>query len=337
MTPWRVYLSSVNPNTLILPKNDRERIVFSPSHEADFYVSLPPNRWNVMGGPALHSIRAYGSPISVIYAPNSAEYRNERRAAYNDAETNGTLLMSADFDVYAHNGSLYYLNANCEPPIANAIDLRFFLHIIPADPDDLPAASRESGFENRDFRIRNMRFAFFDGRCVIKRSLPDYPIALVRTGQKATAPGGNNWRADIDMAARAAAQGVHDRILAGDYGKPVAQSHFDLYLRDNALTYIKKTHCAEGDTDARFFLHIVPANPADLPADRRERGFANLDFKFADHGARVGDMCLVTRELPDYAIDRIRAGQFVSGEGVCLAGGVRGGAVALDGRGAGCA
>ena len=311
----RVYLSSVNPNTLILPKNDRERIVFSPSHEADFIVSLPPNRWNVMGGPALHSIRAYGSAISVIYAPNSAEYRNERRAAYNDAETNGTLLMSADFDVYAHHGSLYYLNADCAPQIANAIDLRFFLHIIPADLADLPAASRESGFENRDFRIRNMRFAFFDGKCVIERSLPDYPIASIRTGQKATAPGGNKWRADIDMAARAAAQDVYDRIAAGEYGQPVAQSHFDLYLRDNALTYIKKTHCAEGDTDARFLLHIIPADPADLPADARERGFANLDFKFADHGAHVGDMCVVTRELPDYAIDRIRAGQFVSGEG----------------------
>ena len=223
--------------------------------------------------------------------------------------------MSAEFDVYSHNGALHYLNANCEPPIANAIDLRFFLHIIPADLADLPAASRESGFENRDFRIRNMRFAFFDGKCIIKRSLPDYPIASIRTGQKATSAGGAVWRADIDMAARAAAQAVHDSILAGDYGKPVAQSHFDLYLRDNALTYIKKTHCAEGDTDARFLLHIIPADLADLPADARERGFANLDFRFADHGARVGDMCLVTRELPDYAIDRIRAGQFVSGEG----------------------
>ena len=311
----RVYLSSVNPNTLILPKNDRERIVFSPSHEADFVVSLPPNRWNVMGGPALYSIRAYGNPISVIYAPNSAEYRNERRAAYNDAATNGMLLMSADFDVYNHNGALYYLNANCEPPIANAVDLRFFLHIIPADLADLPAASRESGFENRDFRIRNMRFAFFDGKCIIKRSLPDYPIASIRTGEKAASPSGDGWRTDIDLAARAAAQVVHDSILAGDYGKPAAQSHFDLYLRDNALTYIKKNHCAEGDTDARFLLHIIPADSADLPADARERGFANLDFKFADHGARVGDMCLVTRELPDYAIDRIRAGQFVSGEG----------------------
>ena len=67
--------------------------------------------------------------------------------------------------------------------------------------------------------------------------------------------------------------------------------------------------------DARFFLHIIPADPADLPADGRERGFANLDFWFGDHGARTGDICVAERELPGYAIERIRTGQFVSGEG----------------------
>ena len=311
----RVYLASVKPNTLILPKNDRERIAFSPSHEADFivsFVSLHRNRWNVMGGPALYSIRAYGSAISVIYAPNSDEYRNERRAAYNDAETNGTLLTRGDFDVYAHNGSLYYLNANCDPPMADAIDLRFFLHIIPADPDDLPAASREFGFENRDFGVRNMRFAFFDGKCVIKRSLPDYPIARIRTGQNAVTSGGNQWRVDVNLSARPAAQAVYASIAAGDYGQPVAQSHFDVYMRGNRLAYLKEP-CAAGDTDARFLLHIIPADPADLPTDRREFGFANLDFQFADHGAYIGDKCVAALDLPGYAIERIRTGQFVIG------------------------
>ena len=86
------------------------------------------------------------------------------------------------------------------------------------------------------------------------------------------------------------------------------------YLRDSVLTYIKAP-CAAGDTDARFFLHITPAAPANLTADRRERGFANLDFYFADHGAYAGDKCVAERELPDYAIERIRTGQFVSGAG----------------------
>ena len=116
------------------------------------------------------------------------------------------------------------------------------------------------------------------------------------------------------MATRAAAQAAYVRIAASDYGPPVAQSRFDLYLSGNVLTYLKEP-CADSDADTRFFLHIIPANLADLPTDRRERGFANLDFSFADHGARIGDKCVVERNLPDYAIERIRTGQFVSGEG----------------------
>ena len=300
-------------NALILPQNDRNRIALSAPHEADFYVSSPPNRWNVIGGPALHSVQAYGSAIAVIYAPNSDEYRSAYRAAYNDAETNGTLLARSDFDIYAHNGSLYYLNPNCAPPMENALEMRFFLHIFPANPAELPAASREFGIENRDFRINNKRFAFFDGKCVIKRTLPDYPIARIATGQK-TASGVAEWRADIDLAARAAAQSLYESIAAGDYGQPVAQSDFDVYMRGNALAYLKEP-CVAGDEDARFFLHIVPANIVDMPADRRERGFANLDFRFTEYGAYIGDICVAERELPDYPIARIRTGQNAAASG----------------------
>ena len=106
----------------------------------------------------------------------------------------------------------------------------------------------------------------------------------------------------------------NDGIAAGDYGAPVAQSHFDLYLSGNSLVYLKEP-CTEGDADARFFLHVMLARPADLPEDRREHGFVNLDFQFAEQGARIDGKCVAARELPDYAIERISAGQFVSGEG----------------------
>ena len=300
-------------NALILPQNDLNRIALSPPHEADFYVSLPPNRWNVIGGPALHSVQAYGSDIAVIYAPSSDEYRSAYRAAYNDAETNGTLLARSDFDIYAHNGALHYLSANCAPPMENALELRFFLHIFPANPADLPADSREFGIENRDFQINNKRFAFFDGKCVIKRTLPDYPIARIATGQK-TASGVAEWRADIDLATHIAARAVHDRIAAGDYGAPVAKTDFDVYMRGNSLAYLKEP-CAPADADARFFLHITPADPSDLPADRRDRGFANLDFRFADRGVYAGGKCVAERELPGYAIARIRTGQKATADG----------------------
>ena len=289
----------------ILPQNDRNRIEFSPPHEADFYVRRRANRWSAAEPPTFHAIRAYGSDISFILEPGAAAYRDYLRAAYADVAANGDLIAQSDFHIYAYNDELRYLNENCAAYKPKASDLWIFLHIFPDDPADLPPSRREFGFENRDFKIVE-HAAFFNGKCILRRSLPDYPIAHISTGQNVN--GATIWREDIDFAAHVAVQAIHDSIAAGDYGPPVAQSHFDLYLRDNALIYIK-TPCAPGDAHARFFLHIIPANPANLPSDRRERGFDNLDFRFADHGSYAGAICVAERDLPDYEIAGIRTGQ----------------------------
>ena len=317
-------------SALILPQNDRERIIrFNNPHAADFYLLAARGAYdlpvanlleagfyirpriesqNIPESP-LYAVRAYGSVVAfIVPRHNDAD---DYRAAYDDVAANGTLLARSAFDIYAYDGALYYLSANCdEPPLANVNlwNSMAFLHIFPAAPADLPAASRERGFESRHFRFNN-RAAFFDGKCIAMRSLPDYPIARISTGQKRLEVEAV-WRADIDLEAQA----LYEAIVAGDYGQPAAQSDFDVYLRGNRLAYLKEP-CAAGDADARFFLHIFPADPADLPADGRESGFANLDFQFSDYGAYAGDKCVAERELPDYAIERIRTGQFVSGEG----------------------
>ena len=319
---------------LILPQKDREHISgVNNQQAADFYLWIGPgynllalnpqerdvylhpsiDLGNIQGPPILHSIQAYGSAISYIVAKSDAA--DAYRAAYDDAAANGALLARSDFDIYAYEGALYYLSANCAPltPIDAGAYFWVFLHITPEDAADLPADSREIGFENHDFPLDG-RAGFFDGKCVFKQTLPDYPIARIITGQNAATSGGAEWRADIDLAARATAQALYDGIAAGDYGHPVAQSDFDVYLRGNGLAYLRED-CAIGDADARFFLHIFPTDTADLPAARRESGFANLDFQFADYGGYAGDKCAAERELPDYAIERIRTGQFVSGEG----------------------
>ena len=301
-------------NRLILSPNDGERIVVPPTLKADFYI-YPALRkhWNELGQPAFYSIEAYGGVIAFILAPNTDHYRDYYRAEYDDAAANGELLARADFDIYAHNGALYYLKEDCDPLPPRVPNFRLFLHIFPADPADLPAHSREHGFENRDFRLAD-NFGFFDGRCVHRHLLPDYPIARIRTGRNAAAAGYPEWRADIDLAAHAAGQALYEGIAAGDYGKPVAQDRFDVYMRGDRLAYIKED-CEAGDVEARFFLHIVPVDPADLARDRREAGFENRDFGFGEGGAHVGGGCVVGRELPGYGIERVRTGQFVSGEG----------------------
>ena len=292
----------------ILPQNDRERILIARNiNSADFYIHPVTRSQDLPEEPVFHSIEAYGSVIAFILAPKSDAYRDYYRAEYNDAAANGTLLARADFDIYIHNGELRYLDADCAPQTATA-NFRIFLHFFPVNRAALPADRREIGFENRDFS----HAVFFDGKCISKQPLPDYPVARIRTGQDVE--GEVIWRADIDLAAHAAAQALYGGIAAGDYGQPVARSDFDVYIRGGVLAYLKE-NCAAGDTDARFFLHSIPADSADLPAESRESGFANLDFQFAEYGARAGDKCVVARELPDYDIERIRTGQFVGGEG----------------------
>ena len=317
----------------ILPQEDRDRIMdLENSHAADFYLLVDARghplmredpqdlnfylhpRVNLLDIPErqpIYAIRAYGSVVAAVVANHND--LSDYRAAYDDVEANGDLLARSVFDIYAYDGALYYLNSDCAPPAPNDPNFRIFLHIIPDAVADLPADRREYGFENRDFRL-NRHAAFFDGKCIRRRPLPDYPIARIRTGQDAAARGGPEWRADIDLAAHTAAQARYETIAGGDYGHPVAQSDFDVYLHGNDLAYLKDP-CAAGDADARFFLHIFPDNLADLPAASRERGFSNMDFQFGDHGGQVGDKCVATLELPDYAIERIRTGQFVSGEG----------------------
>ena len=306
----RVYPSSLS--AVVLPQNDRERIVFTPPDEADFYVRQRVNRWNAIEPSAFHDIRAYDNAIAFILDPAAADYLDYHRAAYDDVAANGTLLARSAFDIYAYDSALYYLSENCPQPTANAFDLRTFLHIFPTAATDLPRDKREFGFENRGFWFTDQA-TFFDGKCINKLPLPDYPIARIKTGHNATASGGAEWRVDIDLIAHAAAQALYESIAAGDYGLSAAQSDFDVYLRGNGLAYIKEP-CAQGDADARFFLHIFPADPGVLPADSRERGFANLDFRFGDHGAYAGDKCVAERDLADYAIERIRTGQLAKGE-----------------------
>ena len=291
----------------ILPSDDRERIAFSPPNEADFFIKERANRWNGADEPAIHSVRAYGGGIAFIIDPNADDYRAYYRAAYNDVAANGTPLARADFDIYAHNGALHYLKENCEPVLASAPGYRFFLKIFPADLADLPARRREFGHEYRSFSHTD-GFGYFDGGCVTRHPLPDYSIARIITGRHIGSD--EIWSVDVNLAAHAA----HKRVVAGDYGLPAARSDFDVYMSGGGMAYLKES-CAAGDVDARFFLHIIPADPADLPEAMRERGFENRDFRFADRGARIGDKCVAARELPGYAIERIRTGQFVSGTG----------------------
>ncbi len=78
----------------------------------------------------------------------------------------------------------------CAPAAAEAM---FFLHLIPADMDDLPDGRKRHGFDGRG--------AIFDGRCMAAVALPEYDIARIGTGQYVPVDGGfeHLWEGEIGL------------------------------------------------------------------------------------------------------------------------------------------
>ena len=221
-------------------------------------------------------------------------------------------VIRSRFDVYHADSQLIYTKEQCtEEDVAP----RFFLHVIPADPADL----EKPYFNNLDFEFIPgvFRDGLDDGRCVTIRPLPDYAIEQIRTGQYF--PGeGPIWKGEVSLVSRSgqASSYADPRVLELiEDTEPVIRSRFDVYYADNRLIYTKE-QCTEEDVAPRFFLHVIPADPADF--EKPSSTFNNLDFNFIPVVFRDGlddGRCVTIRPLPDYAIERIRTGQYFPGEG----------------------
>ena len=97
----------------------------------------------------------------------------------------------------------------------------------------------------------------------------------------------------------------------------LVDSGFQVYLQndDRWLRY-GRADCAAADLEPRFFLHLTPRDLADLPPHRREYGFDNLDFSFAEVGGfHWRRQCQALLRLPDYPIAYLRTGQYAPDAG----------------------
>ena len=214
------------------------------------------------------------------------------------------------FDVYAGENTVAYLKSPCS---AADVQAEFFLHIVPEDVEDLPADRRQYGFGGMNFHYgehagEHAALAF-GGQCIAERTLPDYPIARIRTGQF-TLEGDPIWTAEFPVGA---VEGEPSWLT--DYesiasGEPAARSVFDIYTGENTVAYLKSP-CSAADVQAEFFLHVIPEDMEDLPADRRQYGFGGANFRYGEYAAPDFDgRCIMEHPLPDYPIARIRTGQF---------------------------
>ncbi len=109
-----------------------------------------------------------------------------------DASKNREEILTRDpsirstFDVYLSEDMLIYVK---EPCGAEDMQETFFVHVVPADENDLPDHRKQYGFGGFNFRFNdsgNHRSWFRPAEryiCIAWRELPDYPITRVRTGQ----------------------------------------------------------------------------------------------------------------------------------------------------------
>ncbi len=91
----------------------------------------------------------------------------------------GRHVARSKFDVYISEGKLTYIKAPCEN--ADVAD-RFLLHLVPVDSNDLPVDSGRRGSDNFDFDFGKLGIEA-EGKCVVQRTLPEYQVYSVTTGQ----------------------------------------------------------------------------------------------------------------------------------------------------------
>ena len=217
-------------------------------------------------------------------------------------------IVRSNFDLHLNDNTLHYVRDTCRP---DDIQARFFLHIIPHDTNDLPQQQQQYGFDNLDFAFYEHGVRF-NGKCLASVPLPDYPIVYIKTGQRIPSGEDKLWQGEsILNGNNAYGAEAYQSIVAG---QAVLRAHFDIYLNDNTLHYVRDT-CRPNDIQARFFLHILPHDTNDLPQHRQQYGFDNLDFAFYEHVVRFDGKCLASVPLPDYPIARINTGQWIPDEG----------------------
>ncbi len=232
--------------------------------------------------------------------------RDAAREAVRRAKEEGQLLARAEYDLYLADNELVYVQEGCDPL---GTEHPFRVSVFPQRADDLPQEWRQRGYERFWFEFYKHGALLDEGACVALFPLPGYPIAAIRTAQYVDG-GGDLWEATFSANPEPYADDIPRRRGARASGsRPVRPPRPQ---RD--LVYAKEP-CDQADTEARFFLHVVPERVGDLPEERREIGFDNLNFPFFLNGAWFDGRCAARVPLPGYPIASVRTGQHASGEG----------------------
>ena len=222
--------TGIRPATaLLLPESQRYRILVSADGDdpGSYYIvnrnELDSPRWRE--AQPIYATKIYNNTINAVYgemsgvqdklAGDAARHREMHRGL---ASKEPSARAHYDIHINREENLIVYIKAPCS---FEDMMYRFFLHIAPADPKDLPESRKRYGYDNADFHALNRWIepplrtgnselgSILDGRCLAAASLPDYPIAAITTGQFTNE--GKLWTADINLS-------------GGEIGPPAAAS-----------------------------------------------------------------------------------------------------------------
>ena len=297
-------------------ESERSRFRYNPEADADYYViSRVDQGVNALGllpeppllPPVIYNREVYNNTILSVATPDLSRVAPDVADTYREiyrAAVRREPALRAGFDFYLNGHTLTLVNENCPPgTLHGAYELRVY----PVDQSNL--AELPHLYRKRGYVYASVYGVRFDGKCLMQATLPDYAIMRV---------------AVIDIGAVEVLSETYLAELRQQYdalrsAEPALRSDFAVYAEDGALRYIRDG-CSWADTEDPFFLHIIPSELAVLPADRREHGYGNYDFKWKElaytgKGVIFEGKCMATVKLPGYEIHGIHTGQYVPGEG----------------------
>ena len=301
-------------NRLILPEEQRRRTVvrWAGAGPMDFYIhdsqaGLLAGRATGLFPPAIHDFRVYENAIYTLAALDlslvdeaTADIYRQRYQSAVAAEP----VIRSDFEVYRQGRTLSWVKEECRPETwAWGVELALY----PADWRRLPPHRQKQGFiaDHRHPLVR------FDGKCFAQTTLPGYALTRFRTSierfDAATGEPTGTWAGHYYPGLPEVLDAIRRRRESEP--PPAAGPQWEVF-QDGASIIYAKADCTAADREAWFFLHLTPANPGDLPGDRRQSGYANLDFQFEWRGLELGDDCVAIVPLPNYPIAAVATGQY---------------------------
>ena len=302
-------------STDILPAADRQRLVFnSPAVDPDYILRHRRVHWPYDYGLSLnraYSLQVYDNTVYRLAAAKSALMDATTITAYQQlyqAATANPPIVESHYSVYLHDRAVFFIKENCPPgDLAKAFGIKVYR---PATESRFAGWGNISRYRTlKDYGVR------LGDKCLAFIPLPDYAAGDLLVGQYE-----NNrvlrpvWEEFYNLGEPGWREVLADWFR--ETPQPTVLAPFDIYQQGRALLYHRET-CSPADAAPRFFLHIDPANPADLPPKRAQHGFDNRDFDFYQaHGVHLDGHCAAYIDfLPDYPIAKIRTGQFTPEQG----------------------